>query len=171
MAENIEIKARARGFDDQAALAAALADGPATVLHQTDVFFKVAEGRLKLRYLSETLGHLIAYTRPDVPGPKSSHYEITVTAEPARLEQVLRACLPVIGTVQKKRTLYLTGHTRIHLDEVEGLGRFIELEVVLQAGQSAEMGRRIAADLMKALEIEPSDLLAGAYFDLLQERS
>jgi len=92
---------------------------------------------------------------------------MTLTTEPARLEQVLRACLPVLGTVKKKRTLFLVGQTRIHLDEVESLGTFIELEVVLEPGQSAAAGRTIAADLMKALEIEPADLEAGAYFDLL----
>jgi len=72
--------------------------------------------------------------------------------------------------VRKRRWLYLVGYTRIHLDVVEGLGRFLELEVMLQPGQSEEEGAAMASDLLLRLGIAEQDLLPGAYMDLLEPR-
>jgi len=71
------------------------------------------------------------------------------------------------GRVRKHRTLFLAGRTRIHLDKVEGLGDFLELEVVLEEGESAEKGVQEAHGLMAKLGIEPSQLIEDAYVDLL----
>ena len=71
----------------------------------------------------------------------------------------------------KTRYLYLVGQTRIHLDDVEGLGQFMELEVVLEEGQSDADGQRIAEVLMSALGVESEDLIDGAYMDLLEKPS
>jgi predicted adenylyl cyclase CyaB len=73
----------------------------------------------------------------------------------------------VRGIVRKQRALFLAGQTRIHLDEVEGLGSFVELEVVLQAHQSHADGVQIARGLMAKLEIQDSDLVEQGYIDLL----
>jgi predicted adenylyl cyclase CyaB len=70
--------------------------------------------------------------------------------------------------VRKKRHLYLVGQTRVHLDEVEGLGEFMELEVVLRPGQSDSEGQSITQDLMILLGVRQEDLLEGAYMDLLE---
>ena len=75
------------------------------------------------------------------------------------------------GIVRKKRHLFLVGQTRIHIDEVEGLGSFLELEVVLQEGQEAEEGMAIATSLMDKLRVKKKDLVAGAYIDLIKKRS
>jgi predicted adenylyl cyclase CyaB len=171
MPTNIEIKARAKDRDRLAHLAASLSGGPPTVLRQDDTFFRAPAGRLKLRKLAPNRGELIFYRRPDQPGPKSSDYSISVTSEPDTLRDVLAAALGVLGVVRKERWLYLVGQTRIHLDRVEGLGDFVELEVVLHPGQSEEQGQAIAADLMRRLEIDPEDLVAGAYLDLLARRA
>jgi hypothetical protein len=72
------------------------------------------------------------------------------------------------GVVRKTRYLYLVGETRVHLDDVEGLGQFMELEVVMQEGQSDAEGQAIAEGLMASLGVESSDLLEGAYMDLLE---
>ncbi|HET9912673.1 MAG TPA: class IV adenylate cyclase, partial [Anaerolineales bacterium] len=72
------------------------------------------------------------------------------------------------GFVRKTRYLYLVGQTRVHLDDVEGLGQFIELEVVMREGQSDAEGQVIAEDLMERLGVARSDLLEGAYMDLLE---
>ena len=72
--------------------------------------------------------------------------------------------------VRKKRTVYLAGRTRIHFDEVEGLGKFIELEVVLRDGEDAASGSAIAEDLMTKLGINKSDLIEQAYVDLLEKK-
>jgi predicted adenylyl cyclase CyaB len=167
-ATNVEIKARVR---DRALLAQSVESfnggGPPAVLRQEDTFFRVPAGRLKLRKLAPDRGELIFYRRPDQPGPKSSDYSISDTSEPDNLRDVLAAALDVIAVVRKERWLYLVDQTRIHLDRVERLGDFVELEVVLRPGQSAEEGRAIAADLMRQLGILPRDLIAGAYLDLL----
>jgi len=76
--------------------------------------------------------------------------------------------LGVRGVVKKKRRLFLVGQTRVHLDEVDGLGHFVELEVVLRVNQSEEQGRKIAQELMRQLEISESDLLSGAYVDMIK---
>lgn len=74
----------------------------------------------------------------------------------------------LLGRVRKQRTLLLTGATRIHLDRVEGLGDFLELEVVLRDEQSVDDGERIAHALMGELGLRAEQLLSGAYLDLLQ---
>ena len=71
------------------------------------------------------------------------------------------------GVVRKRRELILIGQTRVHLDDVEGLGHFMELEVVMREGQSNEDGQQIAQGLMSELGIEESDLIACAYIDLM----
>ncbi|MEW6405591.1 MAG: class IV adenylate cyclase, partial [Chloroflexota bacterium] len=75
------------------------------------------------------------------------------------------------GVVKKTRYLYMVGQTRVHLDDVEGLGQFLELEVVMRDGQPDAEGQAIAADLMKKLGVPESDLLEGAYMDLLETNS
>src|SRR5690606_26805963 len=99
-------------------------------------------------------------------GPKASTYVRTPTTDPAGLRFVLSAVLGELGEVRKQRTLYLVGQTRIHLDEVIGLGNFMELEVVLSDDQSEPEGEQIATDLMARLGIRPADLCDGAYLDL-----
>lgn len=168
MANNIEIKARLNGPDRADALAERLSGGAATLIEQEDTFFVVPRGRLKLRRFGDGRGELIAYSRPDVPGPKRSEYHIHPTANPGSLLRVLEDSLGIRGVVKKRRSLYLVGETRIHVDEVEGLGHFLELEVVLQPGQTVEEGRAIAGSLMAELGVRPEDLLEGAYIDLLE---
>ena len=111
---------------------------------------------------------MVYYERADVAGPKKSDYFIAETSDPEVLKAVLSKALGVRGVVRKKRRLYLVGQTRIHIDEVEGLGAFLELEVVLRRGESVEYGQKIAEDLMAKLGIKPGDLIDGAYIDLLE---
>jgi predicted adenylyl cyclase CyaB len=87
--------------------------------------------------------------------------------DPASLGAVLAAALGVRGVVRKRRRLYLIGRTRVHLDRVEGLGDFIELEVVLGEGEAVSRGEVVAAELADRLGIARSDLVRGAYLDLL----
>ncbi|BBS15168.1 hypothetical protein WP5W18E02_02050 [Aeromonas caviae] len=72
--------------------------------------------------------------------------------------------------MRKQRTLFLVGRTRIHLDRVEGLGHFLELEVVLEDDEPREVGMQEAHDIMARLGIEHSRLIEGAYLDLLLQR-
>ena len=169
MGTNIEIKARVRDRAAVEARIAALAEGPAERIPQRDTFFPVPSGRLKLRALAPDRGELIFYRREEGRGPRPSRYEILATAEPEAFTAMLAAALGVRGIVAKERLLYRRGQTRIHLDRVEDLGDFVELEVVLRPGQTTAEGEAIARELMAALGIETADLLEAAYIDLLAE--
>jgi predicted adenylyl cyclase CyaB len=169
MPSNIEIKARVRDFDDIRRRAEELSDNPVKIIPQEDTFFNTPQGRLKLRFLSSNEGQLIYYTRPDQEGPKRSDYHISLTPDPENLKRVLELAYGIRGIVRKTRYLYLVDITRVHLDDVEGLGQFMELEVVMGEAQSDAEGQIIAEDLMKALGVEKSDLLEGAYMDLLEK--
>jgi predicted adenylyl cyclase CyaB len=168
MPSNIEIKARVHDFDEIRRRAEKLSHTPEEVISQEDTFFNTPQGRLKLRVLSKGEGQLIFYTRPDQKGPKRSNYHIFLTSDPENLKRVLEIAYGIRGIVKKTRYLYLVGQTRVHLDDVEGLGQFMELEVVMREGQSDAQGQALAEDLMIALGIAPSDLLDGAYMDLLE---
>jgi len=164
---NIEIKARVKNLEELRAIAEKLSDGACETLHQEDVFFNCTSGRLKLRIFDEHSAELISYSRPNTSGIKQSNYIIFKTSEPGQLRTVLSKALGEIVTVRKRRRVYMAGQTRIHLDEVETLGTFMELEVVLRPGQDPAEGHIIAKELMTKLGVSEADLIPCAYADLL----
>ena len=166
MARNVEIKARIDTVASLLPRAAQLAGGVATMLRQEDTFFTCPHGRLKLRDQFEAGAELIFYRRADQSGPKESFYERVPVQDPQRLCEVLSLAHGQIGRIRKRRVLFLVGRTRIHLDEVEGLGAFVELEVVLREGESVSSGIAEAHRLMGELGIGPQQLIEGAYLDL-----
>ena len=166
---NVEIKARARDWDSQHARAEGMADG-AEHLTQVDTFFDCPAGLLKLRDFGDGRGELIHYRRPRETGPKVSAYRIVPVSDPVPTGALLAAAMGVVVTIRKRRVVFHCGQTRVHFDEVEGLGRFIELEVVLLPGQDEDEGRAIADALRQALDIRDADLVAGAYADLLMQQ-
>jgi len=170
MAQNIEIKARVADPDRFHRIAATLTDQPPVVLWQVDTFYSVAHGWLKLRTFAPLEGELIGYVREPGREPRSSHYHISPTSDPEGLHRVLSAILPVRGVVRKVRTLYRVGQTRIHIDQVEDLGDFLELEVVLTEGQSKAEGQAIAQHLMASFEVAAESLLSGTYLELFESR-
>lgn len=166
MARNIEIKARIGDLAMVEARARTIAtEGPVDLV-QDDTFFACAEGRLKLRQFPDGRGELIHYSRADERGPKASDYLISPIAAPEVLRETLSRALGIVGRVRKRRRLYLADRTRIHLDEVEGLGAFVELEVVLRDGESVEAGEAVARHIMGAFGISESQLIRGAYVDM-----
>jgi adenylate cyclase class IV len=168
MPRNIEIKARIESVELLAAKAAPLAHSGPVYIDQDDTFFTCANGRLKLRAFSATAGELIFYRRADQAGPKESFYVISPTVSPDSLREALTLAHGQTGRVIKRRILFLVGRTRVHLDMVEGLGRFLELEVVLGGEESAGSGVQEAHRLMAQLGVAPSQLIDGAYVDLLR---
>lgn len=168
MPTNIEIKARVEDMQALRDRVRPLATAPMEVLHQEDVFFPARTGRLKLRIFDAERGELIAYERPDATVPKPSAYQIVPTSAPAALRALLTSALGEAGIVIKRRELHRVGQTRVHLDEVEGLGSYMELEVVLGESDTVDEGNAIARDLMRRLGVQPDQLVAGAYFDLLR---
>jgi predicted adenylyl cyclase CyaB len=170
MPRNVEIKAHIESVEALLPRAQAIADsGPAEIL-QDDTFFHCPNGRLKLRAFSEASGELIFYQRPDSTGPKECFYVLSPTASPNTLREALSLAYGQSGRVRKHRTLLLVGRTRIHLDRVEGLGDFLELEVVLSDDESTEAGVKTAHELLAKLGISPQQLIEGAYIDLLQQK-
>ena len=167
MPRNVEIKARLRDRQAVEARAAALAETAPEDIQQHDTFFAAAVGRLKLRRFQDGRGELVFYDRPDVEGPKTSRYRIYPAADAAALTDVLTAGLTVIGEVRKERRLYLVGRTRVHLDRVDGLGDYLELEVVLRETESEDDGEAEAGRLLDQLGVALSDRVSRAYVDLL----
>jgi predicted adenylyl cyclase CyaB len=170
MARNIEIKARITSVEAMAAQVVALADhGPSDIV-QDDTFFVCARGRVKLRVVSPTEGQLIFYQRANQAGPKESCFVSAPVAAPDALREALSLAYGQAGRVRKHRTLYRVGRTRIHLDRVEHLGDFLELEVELSEGERVEQGMEEAHTLMASLGIAPTQLIAEAYVDLLAQQ-
>ena len=166
MARNIEIKARIENVEALIPKAAAIAsEGPIEIL-QDDTFFRCDNGRLKLRVLASDKGEIIYYRRANQHGPKESFYLRSSTSAPEAMRDALSMAYGALGRVRKHRILFLAGRTRIHLDRVEGLGHFLELEVVLADDEPSEAGVREAHSLMEKLGIQPSQLIEGAYLDL-----
>ena len=138
------------------------------LLCQSDTFYHVPSGRLKLREFKDGRAEFISYMRADRPGPKHCSYVIFQCPNAQSLHEVLLRSLGVRGTVRKSREVIHIGQTRVHLDEVDGLGKFLELEVVLEPEQSVEDGETIASQLMSEFEINSDSLIEGAYIDLLE---
>ena len=171
MARNIEIKAPIGSTADFEERVSRLADAPPRRIEQDDTFFECGEGRLKLRSFGDGSGELIYYRRANGAGPKICVYQVSPTDDAESLRRVLREAFGEVGRVRKQRTLYMVGRTRVHIDQVEGLGDFVELEVVLSEGEGEDSGTREARELMAALGIDESALIERAYVDLLNERS
>jgi predicted adenylyl cyclase CyaB len=169
MARNVEIKARVVDLETVRRHACALTQAPAEVISQIDTFFVVPKGRLKVRQFADGSGELIAYDRADHAGPKESSYTVASTDDARALCDALGRALHVRGRVVKRRELFLVGRTRVHLDVVEQLGAFVELEVVLRDGEPTEAGEREAHELMRRLGIENECLVPTAYIDLLEQ--
>ncbi|XP_073336788.1 uncharacterized protein [Pagrus major] len=167
MPSNVEIKAKVSDPTKFGEKAAQLSQSEGTIIGQHDTFFNCSQGRLKLRDFMNESGQLIFYERPDTDGPKLSRYSISPTSDPSSLRTVLSDALGVKGEVRKERRLFLIGQTRVHLDTVEGLGHYMELEVVMRPEQTVEEGQQVAEDLMEKLGVSKESLVTGAYMDLI----
>ena len=167
MARNVEIKARIASIEALLPRARALADGEAELIVQDDRFYAVPHGRLKLREFADGSAELIHYHRPDTDAAKLSDYQRAPLPGATSMHAVLQRALGTLGRVRKRRWLLLAGQTRIHLDRVEDLGDFIELEVMLRDDQSVDEGTAIAEGLMHDLGLDAAERIPGAYMDLL----
>jgi len=171
LSRNVEIKAAVATLNAVRQAALPRASGPPETIAQIDTFFVVRHGRLKVRQFADGSGELIAYRRKDQSGPKVSSYSIVPTDDAAALVEILAKLAPIRGRVVKSRELFLIGRTRVHLDEVDSLGSFVELEVVLNNDEPAESGTQEAHELMERLGIPRDSLVPDAYIDLLERRA
>jgi predicted adenylyl cyclase CyaB len=135
------------------------------VLQQTDRYFRVPKGRLKLREMGARRdAELIAYLRPDRRSARTSEFQRLPTADPVGTRRLLERMLGLHACVRKRREVWLYRNARIHLDRVEGLGRFIEIEVVVTEGMP--QARALMKELRDVLGISAKDLIAGSYSSL-----
>lgn len=169
MARNWELKVRCGDLREIERMAVAMGASHVEVLEQTDTFFHVQQGRLKLRVFGDGKGELIGYRRADTATVRSSDYTIVRTESPSELHRVLADALGIQNTVRKKRTLYRFRSTRIHLDSVERLGTFVELETVM-GDQTEEDARAELRFVSQALGLSTLEPIAVAYADLLVDQ-
>jgi predicted adenylyl cyclase CyaB len=165
---NVEFKARTTDLDAaRTILAAENATGP-DVDHQIDTYFRVPHGRLKLREGTVERA-LIHYDRPDTHGPKRSDVTLYPTGEDASaLKAALTTALGVLAVVDKRREIYFVGNVKVHLDRVERLGAFIEVEAIADDTHQTEAVLRAQCEhLLDAFGVAGSDLVAVSYSDLL----
>lgn len=167
MPSNIEIKAALGNRAAAEKVAIRLSDTCPETIQQEDTFFRCDGTRLKLRVLAPDRGELIRYERSDEADARCSRYVIARTSDPHALKEILTKTLGIAGVVRKTRTLYMVGQTRVHIDEVERLGTFLELEVVLRDRQTEAEGKTIAESLMAELGIDKRQLIPNAYVDLV----
>ena len=165
---NLEVKARLADLRATEQIVRTLSGlrGP-DVQQQVDTYFHARAGRLKLRQIDGRRGELIWYDRPDEADARTSSYHVLPVSDPGALKAALAHALGVRGEVRKRRRIYLWHNVRIHLDEVESLGSFLEFEAVLAPGDDEPTSRDRLGLLCERLGIRESDHIAGSYSDLL----
>jgi homotetrameric cytidine deaminase len=172
MAPHRNVELKARDPDPERTLRAALADGADDqgVLVQRDTYFAAREGRLKLREEDLREPQLIAYARADEATARTSAYHLVDVPDPAGLTAALGDALGITVVVAKRRRLLLRDGVRIHLDDVEGLGHWVELEAVAGAGGSdsdlTEEHAKVAR-LREVLDVPDERVVATGYAALL----
>lgn len=168
---NIELKARCQDTSRAARICQDLGCSDLGLEEQVDTYFTVKGGRLKLREGSLSGSRLIYYDRKDAVDPRASDYLIySITAPSAELKQILCHALSVRTTVRKLRHVFLLGQLRVHLDEVEHLGTFIEFEYVVKESTDSVDGVAIVEDMCKRFSIKREEIIAQSYCDLIEER-
>ncbi|WP_026912472.1 class IV adenylate cyclase [Patulibacter minatonensis] len=175
---NVELKARCADVAVLEARALAAGAEPTAVLHQRDTYFAAPRGRLKLRVerrepwpgragVDVLVAHLIHYERADEAVARESAYELLAVDDPATVRATLDERLGTTADVLKTRGLLLWEGVRIHLDDVDGLGTFVELEAVVGPAGDAEACAAKVAHLRAALGIDDGDVESTGYAGLL----
>ena len=170
MPTNAEFKARCEDLTAVRARLDALGARFAGLDAQRDTYFRVPNGRLKLREGTVETA-LIHYDRVDVAGVKRSDVRLYAPADAPGLRAVLEAALGILVVVEKQRAILFAGNVKIHLDSVPGLGTFVEVEAIDTDGTIPLAALHAQADAMRAaLGLADALLEARSYSDLLMER-
>lgn len=164
--KNIEIKARCSDFELLRKRIKESGGKYIATMKQVDTYFEVPNGRLKLRVIDDKESVLIFYERPDQASSKESNYYIYPSSDGNALKQFLTKAFNATKIVKKFRELYIVGNTRVHLDEVAGLGQFMELETVI-SNQTEQEAREENLDVINKLNISSNDMLKSSYSDML----
>jgi predicted adenylyl cyclase CyaB len=139
-----------------------------TTTRQTDTYFHAPRGRLKLREVDGRPAQLIFYERPDVADVKTSQVSLAIVPHPGDLRRLLETMLGVRVVVAKLREIWRLEGVQVHLDTVDGLGAFVELEEVVASAAALPAGQAHVRRLMAELGIAPDALAARSYSDLVE---
>ncbi len=165
---NLEAKFRLANHADAEARATALGYARRAILNQRDTFFRVANGKLKLR--EENGSAVLIYYHRSESGPLMlSDYEIVPVDDPARMLRILGEALGTLAIVEKVRTLMMRDNVRLHLDVVANLGEFGEIEAVIVDGDDPERSRAAVDEILAALAVSQADLIDVSYFEMLAD--
>ena len=167
--KNLEAKFRLADLARAEASAIGIGYARRAILNQRDTFFRVADGKLKLRE-EDDKAVLIFYRRGNSRQLMLSEYEIAPIADPATTRHMLDAALGTLAVVEKVRILLIRDNVRLHLDLVASLGEFGELEAVIRSGDDPEGSRGAVNETLEALGIAPADLIDVSYFEMLARR-
>ena len=163
----MEIKAPLGDLDRARAAVARLGARAAGTMEQVDRYYELADGRrLKLRTVPGRAAELISYRRPETSGVRVSEYEVTPVRDGDAC--IVPRSRPLV-IVRKCRELHLIDNVRVHLDAVDGLGSYLELEAVIDPAHDEATCRRQVADITRALGIADESLIRASYAELLLE--
>jgi predicted adenylyl cyclase CyaB len=165
MSQNLEIKARVLSLSEVIRVANSLHAQSKGILRQRDIYYSVSHGRLKLRIIQPRSAELIYYKRPNKKGQRYSDYTVLPVFDAKATDAFYTAAFGQKVVVEKKRTLYLYKNARIHLDNVRGLGAFIEFEVLVKHGKRQALS--MLKFLLARFKIKQSEMIAASYSDLL----
>jgi len=166
---NLELKARVADLLQARAVARQLTTRPLEELVQLDTYFQCATGRFKLRQFDLERGQLIWYQRASQQQAKSSYYKLLDISRPEEMKNLLAITLGIRVVVQKQREVYFYQNVRIHLDQVQSLGTFLEFEAVLEDADQVPEGQQQLDFLCRQFSIEDKDLLEGSYAEMLED--
>ena len=164
---NLERKVRHADLEAARAALQAMGARHEGVQHQTDTYFHARAGRLKLRQIEGQEAVLIWYDRPEDAEVRTSRYYLVPVPDPALLLTALAGALGLRGEVRKRRDVWHWHNVRVHLDEVEGLGTFVEFEAVLAPGEAEAVSQERLKELSARLALRPEDTLRASYAELL----
>ncbi len=170
MHKNVELKARCSNPGKVRSALLELDPEEIGVDHQRDTYFRVQNGRLKLRE-GDIENNLIYYERPDQSAPKEADIYLQETEPDSGLKPLLKAALGVRVVVEKRREIYFIDNVKFHIDEVDGLGSFVEIEAIDETGDfTTEELRDQCQTYMEQLSIHRDQLVSASYSDLLLDR-
>ena len=165
MPTNLELKATFQNLKSAEKIARAIGAKRRGVLRQTDTYFKVARGRLKLREMNGARAELIYYVRRDARSKRYSRYEVIPIRDATSVKRLCRILFGQRTVIKKTRILYLYKNARIHIDRVGRLGSYLEFEVIVEKGK--KQAQWLMSQLMKDFGISKRSIRAGSYSDLL----
>jgi predicted adenylyl cyclase CyaB len=164
---NIEIKAKSNNQDAIREILQSQNADLKGIDHQIDTYFKVNNGRLKLRE-GEIENNLIHYQRESKQGPKQSDVTLFKSDPISSLKEILTKALGILVVVDKKREIYFIGNVKFHIDTVENLGSFVEIEAIDNDGTIGKDKLLEQCEFFLDLfKISPKDLISVSYSDLL----